>query len=347
MKELLSRFRVFLPLLFLLSACGSPPPATEALPNLPDPALLDRSDFTASDNLSNQARDLLRNSDYDGLEKLAAQAEASTDVMPGGSILPEAFYDGLIEIGHADEARYQQKMDALKAWMQARPDSPIPKVAMAKVLTNYAWFARGGGFADSVSQQAWKDFGDRLQEGREYLEQASDKRQNCSSWYCAMTVIALGQSWDHDAYFKMVNEEFARKPAFVELHGHVTNYLLPRWFGSNDELRDYITKAADRIGGDEGDMLYARLARKVFCYSHSTDDVADLQLSWPRLKHGMELICNRYPHSTEMANYFCLFACVAKDQPVAKFLFQHLGNKIDQDIWGDSLESSRAWAQAN
>ena len=112
-------------------------------------------------------------------------------------------------------------------------------------------------------------------------------------------------------------------------------------------MRGYITKAADRIGGDEGDMLYARLVRRVYCYSDSPDDVVDLQLSWPRLKHGMELICNRYPHSTEMVNYFCFFACLAKDQPVAKFLFQHIGTKTDEHLWGDTLAPSQAWAGAN
>jgi hypothetical protein len=142
----------------------------------------------------------------------------------------------------------------------------------------------------------------------------------------------------------MIEEKLASKPDFVDLHAHAVIYLLPRWEGSDAELRDYINKAADRVGGDEGDILYARIARRAWCYTKDVNVIDEVGLSWPRLKHGMELICNRYPDSVMMANFFCLLSCQAKDRPTAKLLFQHLGANIDNDIWDDSLDASRTWA---
>lgn len=319
------------------------------MPVLPDAALLDSSEDAALESVKSEASHLLMAEDYDGIEKAAAKYAAEESRRGSGWKLDLPFFEGLSSVSGKTEEGYQEKIAALKKWIAARPDSIAAKVALGKLLTSYAWFARGGAYADKVKQESWQLFGDRLHQAQTYLMEAAPKRQGCPVWYQATAIMAVGESWSHDDFFKVVDEGTAAHPDFVQLYNAATMYLLPRWFGSDRELRDYVAKSADAVGGDDGDMLYARLATGIWTYSYNTNVFDEVGLSWPRVRHGMELICQRFPHSELMMNYFCVMAWQAQDRPMAHFLFQHLGDHKDEAAWWDLYTCNEAeeWANGN
>jgi hypothetical protein len=337
--------RVVFAVAILLCACTKAPETS--LP-LPDPSLLDNSEEVAKQSLIDDSAKLLAAKDYDGLEKLAATDRVATSPLGSGVMPIMLFYDGITSLsGPETVAAYQEKETALKDWWQTSPDSVEARIALAMVLTDDAWFARGSGYANTVSDSAWVIFGQKLDQAAERLDGVKDKRQDYPEWYAAHNPIGMGLSEDKAAYLATALEGTTHYPQANDVYCGVEAFLLPRWFGSNQEVHDYITQSADKVGGDEGDILYARLAKNIWSYSYDINPFTETGLSWPRVKHGMELICNRYPHSTTMANYFCVFAYQAQDHAVAQTLFNYLGDRYESWAWGsrENFDTARNWAK--
>jgi hypothetical protein len=338
----------------LLTACFRISPEKDtALPVLPEASLLDASEEIQIRAINREAFTLLQAKDYAGLEAETRKYDAEESPFGGGANPGAIFARALTELpNRASDADYQKRLADLTAWLQAQPGSVPATVALAGTLANYAWFARGGGYADSVTDNGWALFKQRLLQAQQTLDQVDEaQRSSDLSWYLVMSQVGLGLSMDHDDYLKLIREAIALKPTAPEIYSHASIYLLPRWYGADGELATFATQSCDDIGGDNGDILYARIAKSIWSYSYDINVFTDTGFSWPRVEHGMELICNQYPHSTIMMNYFCLFAAQAQQREVARALFDHLGNRFvghrEGGPWwsDDDFEKAKAWAQ--
>jgi hypothetical protein len=84
----------------------------------------------------------------------------------------------------------------------------------------------------------------------------------------ADTSAGLGQSWSKETFLDLAHEGTSLYPRLLQIYSSAVIYLLPRWFGSNEEVADYAAKSADQLKRDEGDILYARLAIPIWTYSY-------------------------------------------------------------------------------
>ena len=325
---------------------------------LPDPTLLNDSEIVQRKNIEAEVDLLLSKNDYDGLESLATKDEMLESPFASGRRPCALFYSEVSCPKNATETGYHDRLILLHAWADKHPDSIAASVALGQLMVNYAWFARGGGYANTVTDDGWKVFSERLSGAVSYLNQVAAKRKTYLGWYSAMLEAGLGQSWDKESYLRVADEACKLHPTNPGPYAQTCIYLLPRWMGSDGDVGAYASKSADAVGGDEGDVLYARIAQRTMNYSAYYDIYHDLGFSWPRVKHGMELLCNRYPHSVTNANWFCLLAVWAKDRPAAAQLFKYLGSHCQDEFnanrtWNDDecvwdtmnyLNESKAWA---
>jgi len=84
---------------------------------------------------------------------------------PGGDWKLYRFYQGLAkpEGGNDDsDATWQHHVKALANWLKASPHSTAAHIALAEGYSDYAWNARGTGYADTVTDRGWKEFYERL-----------------------------------------------------------------------------------------------------------------------------------------------------------------------------------------
>ncbi len=316
--------------------------------SLPYPPLLDDSEANLTVKYASEASKLLEAHDYDGLEKLAVVDRALVSPFGSGASPIMAFYDAIAgDPNSATPEAYDQELSVLNDWSTARPDSVTAKIAVANAEIDYAWFVRGAGYANTVNRQGWSDFEGHLANASHALLHFQDKRQLYPDWYYTMATVGLGQGWNKEKYLGLTQECTSLYRLSSDPYSSTVIYLLPRWYGSNPELVDFITKSADKLGGEESDMLYARLARTLWTYSFDINPFDDVGLSWPRVKNGMEFICRRYPHSTYMVGCFCALACKAHDHDTARALFKYLGSQFVGGAWPtqEEFEKAKAWAQ--
>src|SRR5208283_5142583 len=105
---------------------------------------------------------------FDELDRMAYQLRSEKKRASGGSWKLTEFYGALDKPTLTDKDTLDQ-VAHLKRWVAQRPDSITPRVALATSLHRWAWVARGNGLANTVSDNGWNLFNERIQESLDVL----------------------------------------------------------------------------------------------------------------------------------------------------------------------------------
>ena len=97
--------------------------------------------------ITNKALTYLDARDYDKLDGYAAALRTSKESWATGSLKLGNLYAAFNPPSEAPDADWERSLTALQGWILARPNSITARVALASVLVEYAWKARGSGWA--------------------------------------------------------------------------------------------------------------------------------------------------------------------------------------------------------
>lgn len=96
---------------------------------------------------------------------------------------------------------------------------------------SFAWDARGSGYANTVTDEGWKGFRERLDLAEAALEKAW-KIQPDERIALAMLRVELGQGKGKDRMELWFQRAMGLNPCFYEACWHKLEYLHPKWHGS-------------------------------------------------------------------------------------------------------------------
>jgi len=134
--------------------------------------------------------------------------------------------------------------------------SPHPKSlalsALGSEMINYAWDARGSGYANTVTPEGWKLFRERIGLARKLLEEAWKLDQtNCEAATWMLTVI-MAQSRPRDEMELWFKRAMKLDPCNKRACIQKMNYLDPKWNGSINEMLEFgheLAKQGNWAGG--------------------------------------------------------------------------------------------------
>jgi hypothetical protein len=325
----------------------SKPPATGE-PFSPDKLISYPGDSAALiQKLQKKVLPLLNNGDYGKLEELAAGFRVSKRQLPSGSWELMCFYEALTDMPKlASPEAWLKRRDQLQSWADKMKTSITARVALADHCIGYAWHARGNGYADTVTNDGWRLMGDRLVEAEKVLRQAARLEAKCPHYYFVWQKLALGQSWPREEYVKVIKDGLALEPTYMSIYFSYIHFLQPRWHGkSPDEWYAMVKEQADSLGGEEGDLFYARCSVRVFQNRYYDTFLKDSPVDWPRLKRGLEICQKRYPDSIWAKTRLCYFCGQKGERQQMKELFLEIGHTVDTSQWStERFLKDRAWA---
>jgi hypothetical protein len=277
---------------------------------------------------------------------MAAEYRASKEQYADGIYKLSSIYGGFEPARDDSDDVWQARQVQLQNWIRAKPDSPTPRIAIARVLTSYAWKARGGDWAHNVKQQDWETFFSRLNGALKYLQDASKLQQRCPVYWTSLQRIALGLQFDRSRYDSVFSQATREFPDFESYYYLRATYLLPRWNGTQGEWETDLSKSADAIGGESGDKVYAR----VVWYMHSCGFFTNIfteskGLSWARIDKGFEAILKESPGSLSAQTERAHLAALVGDRQKARNYFLQTQGQVDVCLWDgkDAFESSFKW----
>lgn len=264
------------------------------------------------------ARDLLLAKDYSKLDALAEQLRKDNSINPKGYRKIYGFYEGVGDAHEANNAEgCKQLSEEIDKWAKANPKSTVAMTALAEAQKALAWKMRGTGWARTVTEDGWKGMQEHLAEASSTLELAKKLGPVDEHWYGTKLGILLGQSASNEDYNRVYKDGIDQFPTAEELYYDKAYRLQPRWHGEQGEFEDWLKDEADRIGGDNGDRLYARIIYQLDdneLYKNLFAEFTDLD--WKRTKHGFELLMKDYPKALALRGKFLKLAENTEDATI-------------------------------
>ena len=208
--------------------------------------------------------------------------------------------------------------------------------------TDYGWEARGGGYADSVTNKGWKTFKEELAIARDYLLEAEKLNGNDPHLYRQLLYVCKGLGYETDQLHEMFEKGIEIDLGYFPLYNIKAWSLTHRWGGRPGELERFAEKVFDRTQKEYGHTMYALIAGstvgflgdKAFADEHSFD--------WVKIDKGYIELTTEFPKSNYYLNQHCLMACIHGDQKKAKILFDKVERDVDESVWR-GREGFRKW----
>lgn len=306
-----------------------------------DPA----TDVRALENYKNAVAQLLKNQDFTTLDCVGEAARTGKTRFSGGAWKLHIFYQGLESPrpGHPTEEDWHQHMLLVQQWRDKDPQSITARIALAKSDISYGWEARGDQYANTVSESGWKLFAQRLAEAKNVLGEAAAMPVKDPESFYAMQQISLGQSWDDSESTALLQKAIAFEPGYYYYYQARARYLQPKWNGEQGDPARFAKSFADKIGGDDGDILYFQTDVGISC---GCEDPDMNDFSWARLQKGFTALETKYGPSLITANFAALMAAKAQQWEAAEPLFERIADRWDEDVWITEqwFNQNRDWA---
>ena len=283
---------------------------------------------------------------FDELEKRANELRISKAKFGNGSWKLFQFYDALGCRDDEPETMWQLHEQIHQDWEKTMPHSVTARIAHSDFLCDYAFHARGYGYANTVTRQGWELFAQRSAQARKILDEVKDWAPKCPMWFKVYMDVALGEGWNRSDYEALFTKAKSFEPEFWSYDVARSIYLMPRWYGQPGDW-EYATDEETKRSGGLGMEIYARVVS--FQRAYYKNIFQESNVSWAKTSQGFELMRQRYPESLEILSAYCQLACIAGDRPLAKKLFNELGNSVMQNIWGskDDFVKYRSWAESS
>lgn len=233
--------------------------------------------------------------------------------------------------GAKDPATWDAATGHLAAWRRAYPNAPLADVALAHLLVNRAWQARGGGWARTVSDSGANEFEANMGLAHAALDHAAKKGPRTLEWYFAAQRVAVGEGWEPEDAERLFTEAQAQDSTCEWTYCMRANYLLPRWYGEDGEWEAWLTAAVKPLPPDEADRIYARTCSYLGGFHRNLFTETDA--SWPRMRQGWLVLMKRHPEAIGLQQEFCKDAAFAGDAGTARVLFRMIGPRVDLEVW--------------
>lgn len=305
-----------------LPPSGQAPVAWKALPVGPE----------GPPQLSEQTFALLKEERYADLDAVYAHMAKTPDRLPD-------FYARL-GAGESGKKEYERALGGLERWLKASPQSVPARLALAQLYVNYAWYARGSGWADSVTEEGRKAMQERLDKAKTLLQEAADLGARDPHLASVRLSVLLGSGGDGATARKVAAEGLALAPTDpAGLRASMVMFLLPRWHGEPGEAGRYLREESRRTG--DTTLLGRELAGQVAFLGAGLEE--ELGFTWPELRKSLRQALAS--DSSAVPSALLFMAATHRDRETAREALRAL-KKPDLSILGSAqlVESCRRWA---
>lgn len=227
-----------------------------------------------------------------------------------------------------------ERLPLMEKWIQAKPEAHFANVVLGAFYIDYAWEARGKGFANTVVKEGYDLFKERLIKSKEYLTKAYDLNISDPSAPTFMVVLARGLGFEFDEMEMWFQRAIKANVNWYKAYSAKLTYLMPKWHGSMEQMFAFARDTADHaeaqgimpviLAEAHWEMLWQDDSRLYF----KKDPVA-----WKETKQAYEKILHDFQQANYHRNKFAWAASFAGDSETGRQLFNTIGDAWDPTVW--------------
>jgi hypothetical protein len=230
----------------------------------------------------------------------------------------------------------------------------IAQTVKGAYYIDYAWLARGGGWASTVTQEGWKLFGERLKVAAECLQDAIRMDPSNDDALARMITVCKGQSRPRAEMDGYLQQAIEANPNGLTARLFALDCLMPRWGGSHKEMVELTDQCLQQIRDNPKAtpwlvkvrvQMHRDFANDLY---FSTEDHLEGQTLenmywmlpgvWNDLEQTFELALKRSPHSRLLKSDYASWAVRCEQWPVADRLLTELGDGAAPSSFGGLYE---------
>ncbi len=159
------------------------------------------------------------------------------------TIPPQEFYDAsheILEVWKNSKAHYGDLYHSIEKLL---PDNwsndPIVLLLKGEAYIHMAWVERGGGYADTVTDEGWKLFRERLAIAEEALNRAWKLNPKDPHIPLAFISVELGQGQGRERMELWFQRAMELDPSSYDACWSKAYYLEPKWHGSAEDMIEF------------------------------------------------------------------------------------------------------------
>lgn len=290
-------------------------------------------------------RKLLTAEKFEEIDRIAAAARVSKARLRGGYWELHILYGALNSFDGSDpgDSDYDALIARLKRWIGQRPDSITARVALSSIYLHYAWKARGDGYADTVTEEGWRGFNERIHLAKEVLHDSMALGKD-AEWYLTLQMVGREDGIELQGQKILFDQAVAFEPGYQYFYRAVAEMLMPRWFGEQGDIARFAEQASAKIGGKQGDLIYYHIGSYIAC--HCKADPEFETLDWPRIKRGYLVQRELYGDAGYAESQMARLAA-GRDWEFSEEIFNHLNGERDPIVWPSKEEYDRTRLDAS
>ena len=281
-----------------------------------------------------RAQRLFLAGDYRTLEGLMRRYADTNDGLPDGTSRLSGIDSGIDALMAHGGLQIQDVLARTADWRRVVPGSVYADLVEVIALENWAWAARGHGYATAVTPQQMAVFNFRIEMAAVELADLEKPAQANPLWYELSLSNGLDDSETAIQMRPLFDRGRGKFPRYWPTYSAMLRALMPRWGGTYGQVDGFIL-AMSVINEPRFDAaLYARLYTM---YSdlegQDFDPFTAVAADWLTMKDGYEELLARDPHSEYLLNRYANFACRAKDLGTFRRLRSMIATRVLPDIW--------------
>ncbi len=194
---------------------------------------------------------------------------------------------------------------------------------------NFAWQARGTGYANTVTKEGWKAFKDHLAAADKALEK-SWKIKPMEKTAIRLMTVELGQGKGRDRLEKYFQRAMLLNPNSFNACSAKLEYLYPKWYGSVEEAIRFsweCVASTNWAGNVPLIMLdaHAELAREFYPKQAERDQYWRDPAVWPGIDAAFKKFFQLNPDANGWRHNYFWYACKCEQWDTANEQLPQLG----------------------
>jgi WD40 repeat protein len=218
-----------------------------------------------------------------------------------------------------DSPDYPTHCAELGKWRDEFPDSPRPLLVLAQAHINWAWQARGGGWAGTVTEEGWTKFHTRLDESLRLLEKALKLGVDDGEAHRLRLLIGMAQDAPPEKMRSWFNGGRKLDPYYYPLYEQLAISLMPRWGGEPGDVERFANEIPTLLAGEDGLEFMGLVALHVHRYERN-DPVT---IRWghydrEKLLQAADVLVRRKEKLPHMVQFAALISLLYQDHELAQ-----------------------------
>jgi hypothetical protein len=261
---------------------------------------------------------------------------------------------------------WPRRPDFFDVWIDASPQCSDAWLLRGAHSIQWAWEARSGASAESVAEEAWPIFFERLKQAWADLNRAVELNPDDATPFGQLIPCAMGLQLDKELVLTCLSNSLSRSVHSWKAHSATLFYLCKKWYGSHEEMFEFARSVSGAVpigSGLHALIPIAHHERWLFARAFDQDEeVAGNYFEQPEVKSEVLEAYNRSLGSNahrpnkstrDQSSFFAMALLRSEHFHQALFELDRLDNLVPQYPWaqlGDPVQifsKARDIAKAN